>query len=93
MKSVRPLRRLLVLCAVVALAFGAIASSKHGIPRAKAQTITPRDVFVFHCALIPNQKLLTWDPLTSLSLLLGMALQVLVIVPRFGWTPSMRAIS
>lgn len=55
MKSVRPLHRLLVLCAAVALVFVAIAGSKHGVPRAKAQITVTRDVFVFHCALIPNQ--------------------------------------
>ena len=59
MKSIRPFRKLLVLCVAMALVFVAIASTKHGIPQAKAQTTVTRDVFVFHCALIPNQTLET----------------------------------
>lgn len=58
MKSIRPFRRLLVLGGALVLVF-VVISSKHGIPQAKAQTVQTRDVFVFHCALIPNQTLET----------------------------------
>lgn len=59
MKSIRSFRRLLVLGGAVVLVFVVIASTKHGIPQVKAQTAVTRDVFVFHCALIPNQTLET----------------------------------
>lgn len=57
MKRISALRRLLVLGGAVALVFVVIATTKHGVPQAKAQTVSTRDVFVFHFALIPGQPL------------------------------------
>ena len=59
MKSMRPFRRLLVLSGAVALVAAVLAGTKHGISQVKAQTVGTRDVFVFHCALIPNETLET----------------------------------
>ena len=55
MKSISAFRRLLVLGGAVALVLGVIATTRHGIRQVKAQTVSTRDVFVFHCALIPGQ--------------------------------------
>lgn len=57
MKSINRFRRLLFPCLALALVFVVIATTKHGIPQVKAQTVSTRDVFVFHCALIPGQPL------------------------------------
>lgn len=59
MESISKFRRLLILGGAVALVVAVLAGTKHGIRQVKAQTVVTRDVFVFHCALIPNQTLET----------------------------------
>jgi hypothetical protein len=57
MKSISPFGRLLLLGGAVALVVAVLTGAKHGIRQVKAQSAVTRDVFVFHCTLIPNQTL------------------------------------
>jgi hypothetical protein len=59
MKSLGRLRRLLIAGIAVALVVAALAATKFGSKPVAAQVTTPIDVFVFHCALIPNETLET----------------------------------
>ncbi|HEV2194414.1 MAG TPA: hypothetical protein VGR55_02475 [Candidatus Acidoferrum sp.] len=54
MKRTSTFRRLFILGGAVGLAVVMLAGSKLGSKPVVAQVTTP-DVFVFHCALIPNQ--------------------------------------
>jgi hypothetical protein len=56
MKRISRFRRFLIAGIAVALAAAALAGTKFGSKPVAAQvtTTTPIDVFVFHCALIPN---------------------------------------
>ena len=52
-------RRLLLVSSAVALVVAVLAGTKLGSKPIAAQVTPPIDVFVFHCALIPNQTLET----------------------------------
>ena len=52
-------RRLLFVLGTVVVLVAALAGTKLATRPVKAQVVTPIDVFVFHCALIPNQTLET----------------------------------
>ena len=60
MKSVSRFRRLFIAGIAASLVVAALAGTKFGSKPVAAQVTTPQfDVFVFHCALIPNQALET----------------------------------
>lgn len=55
--SISRFRRFLIAGMAVALVAAALAGTKFGSKPVAAQVTTPIEVFVFHCALIPNQTL------------------------------------
>ena len=55
-------RRLLFVLGTVVVLVAALAGTKVATRPVKAQVVTPIDVFVFHCALIPNQPLKGFEP-------------------------------
>lgn len=58
MKSIRRFNRWLIASGItVALVVAALAGTQLGSKPVAAQVTPPFDVFVFHCALIPNQTL------------------------------------
>jgi hypothetical protein len=57
MQNISRFRRLLIAGGAVVLVLAVLAATKLGTKRVTAQTA--KDVFVFHCALIPNQTLQT----------------------------------
>ena len=56
MRKITRLRRLLIVSGAAILVVAAWAGTKLGSKPVAAQ-VSPVDVFVFHCALIPNQTL------------------------------------
>ncbi len=59
MKSIRAFRRLSFVLGTAVVLVGALVGTQLAIRPVNAQVATPIDVFVFHCALIPNQTLET----------------------------------
>ncbi len=57
MKSIGRFRRLLFTLGTVILLVSALVGTKLATRPVKAQLVAPVDVFVFHCALIPNVPL------------------------------------
>lgn len=58
MRKITRFGRLLIVSCAAILAVAAWAGTKLGSKAVDAQVVTPQfDVFVFHCALIPNQTL------------------------------------
>jgi len=57
MKSIRRFQTLFIVGIVVALVASALAGTRFGSKPVAAQVTPQFDVFVFHCALIPNQTL------------------------------------
>jgi disulfide bond formation protein DsbB len=57
MRSIGSLRRLLFIVGTVIGLVGALVGTQLATRPAKAQVVAPIDVFVFHCALIPNVPL------------------------------------
>jgi hypothetical protein len=57
MKSIGTFRRLSFILGAVILLGGALAGTQLAIKPVNAQVVTPINVFVFHCALIPNVPL------------------------------------
>ena len=59
MKSIGRSRRLLFVLGTLVVLVAALAGTKFATKPVQAQAVTTTDVFVFHCALIPNQTLET----------------------------------
>jgi len=59
MRSLVRFRRLLFILGTVVVLAAALVGTKLATSPVMAQVVTPIDVFVFHCALIPNQTLET----------------------------------
>ncbi len=59
MRSLGRFRRLLFILGTVAVLVAAVVGTKFATRPVMAQVVAPIDVFVFHCALIPNQTLET----------------------------------
>ena len=57
MKRIGRFRRLSFTLGTVVVLVGALAGAQLATRPVKAQEVAPIDVFVFHCALIPNQTL------------------------------------
>jgi hypothetical protein len=57
MRSTGRFRRLLVVLGTVIVLVGALVGTQLATRPVKAQVVAPIDVFVFHCALIPNVPL------------------------------------
>ena len=59
MTSVARFRRLIFVLGTVIVVVGVLVGTQLATRPVRAQVVTPIDVFVFHCALIPNQTLET----------------------------------
>ena len=59
MRSISRFRRLLFILGTAVVLVGAMVGMQLATRSANAQVVAPIDVFVFHCALIPNQTLET----------------------------------
>jgi hypothetical protein len=57
MRNTGSLRRLLFVLGTVIVFVGSLVGTQLATRPAKAQAVAPIDVFVFHCALIPNVPL------------------------------------
>ena len=57
MKSIARFRRLIFVLGTVIVIVGALVGTKLATRPVMAQVVAPIDVFVFHCALIPNLPL------------------------------------
>jgi len=57
MKSIGGFRRLSFILGTVVVLVGALIGTQLATRPVKAQVVAPIDVFVFHCALIPNVPL------------------------------------
>jgi hypothetical protein len=58
-RSIARFRRLIFVLGTVIVIVGALVGTQLAIRPVKAQVVTPINVFVFHCALIPNLSLET----------------------------------